>query len=347
MPVWKEAKGWRYRFQVRGVMHRNTARRGQPPYYATKAEARAAEAAHKAELKKATQTQTKTGTAFSEVANEYLDYAARRFVIKTYKAKAAIFRAFVSFAGDVPIQQMGLSLLESYLRTRPGNSRYNRHRKELCALLAWAWRRRKIDENPCFWLEKMPEAQFVKTIPTQDEMRRLIMAAGEHRPLILVLYHTLARIDEVLRLRWQDVNFQAQELTLWTRKRKGGGWAADVVGMNTVLHDTLWSLWERRQQEEWVFLNPQTGSRYLCRRRIMGTICKRAGIRHFGYHAIRHYVASLLHDAKKVSLMQVSKLLRHKSLRTSELYLQVIDPGSREAMRCLEDDFYIEKFTIK
>jgi integrase len=335
MPVWKESKGWRYRFQFHGKKYNKA-------WFPTKAAAKAAEAAHKAELKKTAQAKTLTGTVFSDLVNEYLDYAARRFVIKTYKAKAAIFRAFVSFAGDVPIQQILLSLLESYLRTRPGNISYNRHRKELCALLAWAWRRRKIDENPCHWLEKMPEAQFVKTIPTKDEMRRLIMAAGEHRPLILVLYHTLARIDEVLRLRWQDVNFQGRELTLWTRKRKGGGWAADVVGMNHVLYDTLWGLWERRQQEEWVFLNPDTGTRYLCRRRIMGTICKRARIRHFGFHAIRHYVASLLHDSKKVSLPQVSKLLRHQSKATTELYLQVIDPASRDAMRCLEDDFMKE-----
>jgi hypothetical protein len=180
MPVWKEAKGWRYRFQVRGKKYNKA-------WFHTKAEARAAEAAHKAEIKKAVPATVPTGITFSQVANEYLDYAARRFVVKTYKAKAAIFRLFISFAGDVSIQQMGLSLLESYLRTRPGNINYNRHRKELCALLAWAWRRRKIDENPCFWLEKMPEEKYVKTIPTQDEMRRLIMAAGEYRPLRRVI----------------------------------------------------------------------------------------------------------------------------------------------------------------
>ena len=32
----------------------------------------------------------------------------------------------------------------------------------------------------------------------------------------------------------------------------------------------------------------------------------------------------------------ISKLLRHKSLQTTEIYLQAIDPNFREAMRLLE-----------
>lgn len=336
MPVWKiQGKGWRYQFQAQGVKYSKA-------WFVTKAAAKAAEAAHKAQAKKTAQAKTLTGTVFSDLVNEYLDAISRRITPKTLKTKATIFRSFIAFLGDLPLSQVSVSVLETYLRSRTTNTNYNRHRKDICALLTWAWKRQKIDQNPCFFLEKMPEPQFIKQIPTQDEMRRLIMAAGEHRPLILVLYHTLARIDEVLRLRWQDVNFQEQELTLWTRKRKGGGWAADVMGMNKVLYGVLWGLWEHRQQEEYVFLNIGTGTRFMRRPRLMKTLCKRAGIRHFGFHAIRHYVASLLHDNKKVSLPQVSKLLRHKSKQTTELYLQVIDPSSRDAMRCLEDDFMKE-----
>jgi integrase len=333
MSIWKTKYGWRYQFMHQRQEYSKSG-------FRTKATARAAEAAHKAQLKKEVLAKNKTGMVFSELANEYLDYAARRFVVKTYKAKAAVFRAFIHFAGDVPVQQICLSIFESYLHTRPGNINYNRHRKELCTLLNWAWRRRKIDENPCLWLEKMPEAPFTKTIPTQDEMRRLLLAAGEDRPLILILYHTLARIDEVLRLRWQDVNFQDRAVTLWTRKRKGGEWAGDTMAMNQVLYDTLWGLWRTRSQDEWLFFNTITGTRFMRRPKLMRTLCKIAGIRYFGFHAIRHYVASLLHDSKKVSLPQVSKLLRHQSKATTERYLQVIDAGSREAMASLETEFF-------
>ncbi len=332
MPVWKESKGWRYRFQYVGVKYNRA-------WFKTKAEARAAEAVHKAALRQATTAKTRIGMVFSELANEYLDYATRQFAVKTYKYKSYVFRSFMAVVGDIPVSQISISLLESYLRTRHSNTNYNRHRKDLCALFAWGWKRRYLSENPCHFLEKLREDRQQRVIPTPEEMQRLLLAAGENRPFILTLYHTLGRIDEVLRLRWSDINFQDRMITIWTRKRKGGEWASDVMAMNQVLYDTLWNLWQTRTQDEWVFFNRKTGTRYHHRPKLMRRVCKTAGIRHFGFHSIRHYVASLLHDTKKVSLSQVSKLLRHQSKATTERYLQVIDPGSREAMAALESEF--------
>jgi integrase len=68
----------------------------------------------------------------------------------------------------------------------------------------------------------------------------------------------------------------------------------------------------------------------------MKAICKRAGVRYFGFHAIRHYVASYLMDQKKFSVARISRLLRHKSKRTTEIYLQLVDPSLREALEALE-----------
>jgi hypothetical protein len=56
-----------------------------------------------------------------------------------------------------------------------------------------------------------------------------------------------------------------------------------------------------------------------------------------GLHScIRHFVASYLFDKKKVPLPVISRLLRHKGLQTTEIFLQAIDPNFREAMRLLE-----------
>lgn len=106
--------------------------------------------------------------------------------------------------------------------------------------------------------------------------------------------------------------------------------------MNEDLEKILWSLWQKRTKEEWVFVSPWTGTRFKHRFTLIGNICKRAGVPHYTYHCIRHFVASYLYDKKRVSLPVISRLLRHKSLQTTEIYLQAIDKSFRETMRLLE-----------
>jgi len=96
------------------------------------------------------------------------------------------------------------------------------------------------------------------------------------RPLFLTLLLTIARIDEVLRLTWQDVIFEKRTVTLWTRKRKGGSYEADPMPMNQNLYEVLWRLWQTRKQDNWVFFNTKTGNRYNKRPKFMKGLCKRA-----------------------------------------------------------------------
>ncbi len=56
---------------------------------------------------------------------------------------------------------------------------------------------------------------------------KVLVVAGDERPLLLVLLHTLARISEILKLRWEDVNFNKSTIRLWTRKRSDGNMEYD------------------------------------------------------------------------------------------------------------------------
>ena len=85
--------------------------------------------------------------------------------------------------------------------------------------------------------------------------------------------------------------------------------------------------WRKREQDKWVFFNAKTGTRYVWRFKLIRGICKRAGMPQYGYHTIRHFVASYLYDKKKCSLPEISKLLRHKNYQTTEWYLQLVTPG--------------------
>lgn len=87
-----------------------------------------------------------------------------------------------------------------------------------------------------------------KVIPTQEEMVKLILAAGELRTFFLALYSLAARVSEINRLRWEDVNFERREVKLWTRKNKGGGWREQKKAMNEELYQELQRLYEKQRR---------------------------------------------------------------------------------------------------
>jgi integrase len=335
MPSWRVGKLWRAQFQHLG-------RRFSKSGFATKKEAHRWQTERLKELEQEAKTPRQMPSSKPDSLSlgalmlQYMAVAERTLAPKTLSYRKTTFRRFLAHVGNIPADSIGTTQVEGYLLTRPTNHNFNKDRVELHRLFSWGFRRLMVPANPVALVEKVPVQKEKKVIPTPQEMARILMAAGPDRPLLMVLFHTLARIDEVLRLKWEDVNFEQKTIRLWTRKRHGGSWESDWLPMNSDLEAVLWGLWQKKTQSEYVFLNPKTGTRYLYRPKLMATICKRAGVPKYGFHCVRHFVASYLYDKLKVSLPMVSKLLRHKSMAITEIYLQTIDQSSREAMKMLE-----------
>ncbi|MBW1987370.1 MAG: site-specific integrase [Deltaproteobacteria bacterium] len=278
---------------------------------------------------------------------EYLILAERRRAAKTVEYRKIVFRRFLAFSGNLPVKDITPALVESYLLTRPTNNNFNKDRTELNTLFNWALRRGYIVSNPVFFVEKVPVERPAKVIPTPEEMGRILMAAGEYRPFLLVLFNTLARVGEIQQLAWEDISFEHRIVKLKSRKTKTGSLVERKIPMSDALYKVLWDLWQKRGNSDLVFPSPVTGKPYLYRRKLMRTVCKRAGVRYFGFHAIRHWVASYLFDRKKVGLAVVSKLLGHTNFQTTERYLQLIDPRIREAIAHLDHDFLVNGELVK
>ena len=340
MALWKDIKGWRYEFQYQGVRYPSK-------HYPLKKEAVAARAEHKKQVRAEAKQGKQTAITFLDLATDYLDFSKRRHVKKTYEYKAMVYRKFLAFAGkDIVISHKAGNLLqttidpaiiESYLRTRPSNHNYNVHLIELHVIFNYGIKKKFLaGPNPCEEIERLPVTQSVKYIPSEEDLLKVMLAAGPDKPLIMVLFHTLARIDEILRLRWDEVNFNKSTVRLWTRKRAGGNFEHNDMHINSDLHAILWDLWQTKDQDEWVFFNEKTGTRYNRRPKLMPGLCKRAGVKPFGFHAIRHFAASFLADQDKISKKAISGLLRHKTLSTTEKYLHSIDESQKHAADALK-----------
>jgi integrase len=67
----------------------------------------------------------------------------------------------------------------------------------------------------------------------------------------------------------------------------------------------------------------------------MKTLCRKAGVRYFRFHALRHLGASIL-DRENVPLGTIQRILGHENRTTTEIYLHSIGEAERQAMRVYE-----------
>lgn len=115
------------------------------------------------------------------------------------------------------------------------------HRPELAALFSYCRENFGIPRaNPGEAVEMLPGHKQPKKIPTKEEFLKILSAANEEqRNLLIVLPCTMAGIGEVLRLRWQDVNFEKEYSTLYTRKNREGSYRGRDIPINSVLKNIL------------------------------------------------------------------------------------------------------------
>lgn len=219
-----------------------------------------------------------------------------------------------------PIDTLGH--FQTQMERRSGNAA-NKDRKNFLA--AWEWGMKYLDPplpapNP-FAVEKMPEERHPRYIPPQEDLDRVYETARGQDQLMLMAYiHLAARRQEVFRLRWEDVDFPGGRIRLFTRKRQNGTYEFDWLPMTQELHQALQEHMEE-SNSEWVFPNPETEKAYYERKRWMKGLCREAGVKHFGLHAIRYLSASVLAE-KGVPSLHVKDILRHKKLSTTERYLR-------------------------
>jgi integrase len=88
-----------------------------------------------------------------------------------------------------------------------------------------------------------------------------------------------------------------------------------------------------------IYTNPKNGKKvvgpFKYRKTILKTLCKRAGVKEFTFHALRHFGASIM-DNQKVPTGSIQKILGHENRITTEIYLHSIGNSEQEAISIYE-----------
>lgn len=228
--------------------------------------------------------------------------------------------------------------------TKDGNCAANRDLKEFNAVYNWCIRQELLFQNPCINIRKYPENPKERYVPPEEDIKKVIMAAEpDDMDLIQVIYHTGGRISEILNLKWEDINFEHYWIRLWTRKRRGGELQEDKLAITDTLYGVLKRRWNNRNKlTPYVFHN-ENGSKYTYHQKghIMKKVCEKADVKPFGFHAIRHHVASILADSGKASISQVQKFLRHRRISTTDNYIKTLDPELKQVVNVLEEQIHV------
>lgn len=67
----------------------------------------------------------------------------------------------------------------------------------------------------------------------------------------------------------------------------------------------------------------------------MKSLCRKAGVEYFRFHAMRRSGASVL-ERNNVSISSIQRILGHENRKTTEIYLHSIGNAEREAVAAYE-----------
>jgi integrase len=216
----------------------------------------------------------------------------------------------------------------------------------LNGICEFAVKHRWAKENPCRYVDR-PHVELSEDIRflEPDEVEAVLRAIGEddfgrvHRAMILTAAMSGLRMGELIALRWQDVDWQAQRIRVRRNYVRGQfGTPKSRRGSRSVpLADRLGGELDRHHRQsayqadqDLVFGNPHAGTPLdgAALLRAFQRALKPAGVRHVRFHDLRHTFGTRM-AAAGVPMRTLQEWMGHRDLRTTLIYADY-SPGAHE-----------------
>ena len=238
--------------------------------------------------------------------------------------------------------------VELWLRSLPlARSSCAKIRNLMSVVFNHGMRHEICSRNPIRLVRQSAKRKKIPTVLSGGEVRQLIDALVlRERTLVLLDVGTGLRMSELFALRWSDINFHDNEISI-TRSM-----VMQVVGpckteasqkpipLDPYLAEALqqWRQYtEYKAPDDWVFASPESNGRrpywaQTIMRRVIRPAAVAVGItRRIGWHTFRHTYSSLL-KANGADTKVMQELLRHASSRvTLDTYTQAFLSHKRTA----------------
>jgi len=184
------------------------------------------------------------------------------------------------------------------------------------AVNEWEW----MDENPFHKIKKFTETRGRVRFLSDDERQALLNACQEssYKPLyaiVVLALSTGARKGEIMKLKWQDIDFERRQIVLHETKNK----ERRVIPLTGHAYDLIRDHKKiQRIDTDFVFPSIKGDKPYEIKKPWLAAI-DRAGIKDFRFHDLRHSAASYL-AMNGASLAEIAEVLGHKTLQMVKRY---------------------------
>lgn len=267
-----------------------------------------------------------------------------------------IVNSLVEYFGSKQIRSIKSRDLETFKNsklngiTKRGGKRkiasVNRELEVLRAMLNFAMQSEWIIKNP-FTLTKgvISKAAEVERdrVLSFDEERRLFETCTDKRShlkaLLICALDTAMRRGEIFKMRWQDVNFENDEIVIPQTNAKTE--ESRTVGMTPRLKEQLKLLWEvsPRDTNQLVFGITNTI------KTAWKTACRLADVKDFRFHDCRHTATTRM-IASGSPHTEVMKITGHSQLSTFLRYLNITSEMTSKVASRLNNYLSERQFTV-
>ena len=230
-------------------------------------------------------------------------------------------------------------------RGKVGQSTVNRYCSTLSHAFSWAMKERQwVNDNPFFKIANLKEPEGVIRFLSDEERAALLEAAEAKSPdlhaIVVLALSTGARRNEILGLRWPEVDLKAGLLT-FARTKNGSVRRVPVTGKALELLKGIAAARMMKDPSGLVFpgKTQATRDKPLAIENIFRAALKDAAIESFRFHDLRHSAASYLVMAG-VPMPTVAEILGHRDLKMTQRYAHLSRAHVSEAVGKLNDAIF-------
>lgn len=192
-----------------------------------------------------------------------------------------------------------------------------------------------IKKNPMLHIENPKHNRKLPNTLNLEEIMKLLDVTTtifEHegireKSMIMLLYGSGLRVSEMIALKWQHVDMPFLRVL-------GKGSKERLVPLSKQTHQTLQQWHQFATPSPWIF--PSTDpQQHVTRQRVFQIIKKltrKVGLKGVSPHVLRHAFATHILE-NGANLLSIKKMLGHKNLSTTEIYMHVNKRGLRNTVQ--------------